>query len=684
MGSIKYWTAIAVLVISVPGRAFSTAEDRIKGAPDDTRALALQQNVHERAKLGVDRGALDPGTEIRGMKLLLASSERQRGALAQLIEEQRNPASTDYRNWLTPAQYGERFGLSEGDLARMVSWLQSSGFVIEQVARARNWISFGGSAGQIAKTFRAELHRVEADGEVHFANVTEPWIPEALSGVVSHISGLNDFRPRPTSVKARTQHALDSLNGNHYLSPVDFATIYNIASLYNSGFNGTGQKLVIAGQTDINLADIRAFRQNFNLPANDPVLVLTGTDPGTSAGDQVEADLDLEWSGAVAPNAAIIYVYSQNVFDSIEYAIDQNLAPVISLSYSGCEVMNPTAFFQALAQQANAQGLTWVNSSGDTGAAGCDSGTSAINGPIATFPASIPEVTGVGGTEFVEAGGAYWGSQSALSYIPEKAWNDTALAETLEASGGAASVMFAKPWWQVGPGVPNDAARDVPDVALAGSAEHDGYLIYNNGQMMVVGGTSAGTPAFAGILAILNQYLGQGGLGNINPQLYNLASQTKGLFHDVTAGDNMVPCTAGTRGCESGHFGFPTATAYDLATGLGSVDAYNLVTNWASLPTPVATTLTLSASAAAISTTTQVQVTAMVTGPATPSGTVAFSVAGVPLGTAALSGSGSKATATLTVMGSSLPLGADTITASYGAVKGWASVYVAGLTSQLR
>jgi hypothetical protein len=129
MGSIKYWTAIAVLVISVPGRALSAAEDRIKGALDESRAVVLRQSV---PKLGVDRGALDPGTEITGVKLLLAPSETQRGELALLVEEQRNPASADYRKWLTPEQYGEQFGLSEGDLGRMASWLQSRGFVIEQ------------------------------------------------------------------------------------------------------------------------------------------------------------------------------------------------------------------------------------------------------------------------------------------------------------------------------------------------------------------------------------------------------------------------------------------------------------------------------------------------------------------------------------------------------------------------
>ena len=354
---------------------------------------------------------------------------------------------------------------------------------------------------------------------------------------------------------------------------------------------------------------MRAFRAQFNLTPKDPQMVLVGTDPGTRQGDQIEANLDLEWSGAVARNATIIYVYSRNVFESLQYAIDQNLAPVMSLSYGGCELGSSTSF-RSIAQQANAQGITWFNASGDFGAAGCDSsGPVASQGPAAIFPADIPEVTAVGGTEFNEAGGTYWSSQnnpnfkSALSYIPEKAWNDTALGGGMAAGGGGASQIYTKPWWQSGPGVPKDNARDVPDVSLTASAVHGGYVMYFNGGLMAAGGTSAASPAFAGIVSILNQYLtvkgaiSKPGLGNIDPALYNLAQNTTSIFHDITVGDNIVPCAAGSKGCVNGSFGYSAGPGYDLATGLGSVDAFNLVTKWTSLPSATGTTLTLTAPA---------------------------------------------------------------------------------------
>jgi subtilase family serine protease len=651
----------------------------------------LQENTNRQATLAKDIAALDPDTPIYGVKLLLTQTETQRAALNQLIEQQRNPGSAEYQNWLSPEQYGERFGLSQNDLAKIVSWLRSGGFTIGPAARGRNWIGFSGTAGQIAHMFRTELHRVVLNGEAHFANLTDPSIPASLNGIVSHVNGLDDFRPQSQAV---VRAAFDNANGSHFLSPADFATIYDVAALYNAGFDGSGQKLAVAGQADVNLADIRSFRQYFNLPARDPVTVLVGTDPGTSLNDQLEADLDIEWAGAMARNATIVYVYSTNVFNSVQYAIDQALAPVISSSYCGCELLNPGAFYQTLAQQANVEGITWVNSSGDTGAAGCDAGQVAVNGPSAPFPANIPEVTGVGGSEFNEAGAAYWSaqngpnSQSALSYIPEKAWNDTSLDGRPMAGGGAASLLFPKPWWQFGPGVPADAARDVPEVSLAASADHDGYLIYNDGQMVVVGGTSAGAPAFAGILSVMNQYLqakgtiSKPGLGNINPQLYNLARHTTELFHDITTGDNSVPCEADSPGCVNGFLGYAAGPAYDLATGLGSIDAYNLVTQWASVPAAVNTTMMLMTSSSSITATSNVDVTALVTGANTPVGNVTYRSAGVSLGSVVLSGSGCSATAMLPLAGSLLPLGSDTISASYfepgnpTPIMAWASVYV--------
>jgi subtilase family serine protease len=361
--------------------------------------------------------------------------------------------------------------------------------------------------------FGSETHRYSIDGEIHFANAVAASIPAALAEVVESVRGLDDFRPKaPRLVKSRPDYS--SSTGAHYLAPDDLAAIYDIAPLYQAGFNGAGQKLVIPGQTDIKLSDIQTFRTQFGLPLSVPQVVLYGPDPGVISGDQMEASLDLEWSGAVARNATIIYVNSRNVFESLEYAIDQNLGTVMSMSYGACEKGN-SASARAIAQQANAQGITWINASGDSGAAGCDpqGEGSATQGPSVSFPADIPEVTGVGGTEFAENGSMGWGGTnsatlgSATSYLPEKAWNDTALGQGIEGGGGGASTLFTKPWWQSGPGVSNDNARDVPDLSLAASGAHDGYLMYTQGGFYVVGGTSASSPSFAGIIALLNQYL---------------------------------------------------------------------------------------------------------------------------------------------------------------------------------
>lgn len=668
----------ALLCFAVIGTA---AEDRIRRSVETNDYVRLQRSVSPKVSLSNDGGPLDTSARIKGIRLVLAQTDAQRGDLEKFVEAQRDPASPDYQNWLTPEQYGERFGLSDNDLANISSWLQSRGFVIEQVARARNWISFNGTAGQIARALRTELHHVEVDGESHFANASEAWIPASLTGIVESIRGLDDIRPKPHRARSLLRPDFNTSNGTHYLSPGDFAMIYDIQALYTAGFDGAGQSIVIAGQTDMNLTDLRAFRATFNLPAKDPQMVLFGASPGANEDDQIEASLDLEWSGAVARNAKIIYVYSQNVFESIQYAIDQNLAPVISLSYGGCELGAPSSF-RTLAQQANAQGITWMNSSGDSGAAGCDPDMLiAKQGPAASFPASIPEVTAVGGTEFSDAGGPYWSPQngsnltSALAYVPEKSWNDTALGSGLSAGGGAPSLVFPKPWWQTGPGVPNDQARDVPDLSLAASGAHDGYLIYFRGQLMTVGGTSASSPSFAGIVSILNQYLSakgsisKPGLGNINPSLYKLA-QTTGIFHDVTVGNNVVPCAAGSKGCVNGSFGFTAGPGYDFPTGLGSVDAFNLVTKWTSLPPAAGTTMTLSATPPTISATASVQLAAAVTtvsGASSPSGTVIFNSANGSLGAATLAGSGSTLAAKLTVKGSSLASGVNTITADFGA-----------------
>ncbi|HEV2444374.1 MAG TPA: hypothetical protein VGS58_00570, partial [Candidatus Sulfopaludibacter sp.] len=285
---------------------------------------------------------------------------------------------------------------------------------------------------------------------------------------------------------------------------------------------------------------------------------------------------------------------------SMLYAIDQNLAPVVSMSYGSCEPgdLVDLPSFQALAQQANAEGMTWLGAAGDSGAAGCENQGAMLaeNGYAAGFPAVIPEVTGMGGTVLNDAGGAYWNPSndangaSAISYIPELAWNDTSLGGGLAASGGGASIFFGRPAWQVAAGLPSDGMRHTPDLALSASAAHVGYYVYVSGHGGYYGGTSVSTPTMAGIVTLLNHYLvsagihSQPGLGNINPTLYRLAQSTSGVFHDVTGGDNDVPCVAGSPDCVDGSFGLSAGAGYDSVTGLGSVDAFNLAHQWSSTP----------------------------------------------------------------------------------------------------
>jgi subtilase family serine protease len=676
IGLNRVATAIALAVFVggiVPAKA---ADERVRARVDGNITVVVPNSLHPRAIAENDRGPVDPTLVLSEITLNIKLSAKQQNELDQLLEEQRDPSSAAFQKWLTPEEYGNRFGLGHADMEKLTAWLLSQGFSVDHVSRSMNWVSFSGTASQVDQTFHTALHRFVVDGEMHFANTAQPSIPAAFSDIIAGFQGITDFRLKPQRLKTRAVNPdYTAAGGGHNLAPGDLAAIYNISPLYSSGIDGTGEKLVVAGQTDVAISDIQAFRSQFGLSANTPQMVLYGTDPGTVSGDMEEADLDLEWSGSVARNATIIYVYSRNVINSVQYAISQNLAPVITLSYGGCEAENSSTL-RSVAQQANAQGITWLASSGDSGAAGCDQGNTATHGLAVNMPASIPEVTAVGGSEFMEGSGSYWSTAnganggSAVSYIPEMAWNDSVARGDLSATGGGASIFYSKPAWQTGPGVPNDGARDVPDVSLPASPDHDGYYFYAGGKMSVVGGTSVSTPAFAGIVTLLNQYLVTNGiqvkpgLGNINPTLYHLAAGANTAFHDITAGNNVVPCAAASPNCVNGSLGFTAGPGYDEVTGLGSVNANNLVMEWASLPSSISTTLTLAAAPTSVAPTGSTVLTATVkaaTGASLPTGSVTFSRGTTTLGTVALAG----ATGTLTVSASSLSSGGNTLSATY-------------------
>ncbi len=617
-----FFTLVSILILATVASA--QVRNRISRnlAGDQTVAV---MGAHPMARPEFDQGRVNGGMRIHRAALVFRLAPDQQAALEKLLEEQQDPDSANYHKWLTPEQYAARFGMSDADLAKVSSWLKSQGLTVSGFSRARTRVFFSGTASQVENVFRTELHNYSVDGQTRFANASEVSVPTALSGMVLGVRGLDNFRPRPRARIAKPRFTSHQ-TGNHFVSPGDFATIYNLTPLYAAGLDGTGETIAVVGQTQIDVSDVNAFRAAGGLPPTNLQLVSVDNTTGFSSGDEVEADLDVEWSGGVAKNAAILYVYvgsnsPQNVFDSLEFAIDHNLAPVISTSYGNCEANlgTFTAILRSDAQQANSQGQTITAAAGDAGAADCEtaSAATATHGLAVDSPASVPEVTALGGSTFTgDAAGAvsgadaganppYWGAttggadniSSALIYIPETTWNDTTASITagsgLSATGGGISTKFAKPAWQNAL-TPADTKRDVPDVTLSASPFHDSTLIcsqgscitgfrFTDGSLNVVGGTSVGAPAFAGIVAILNQAAQSSGLGNINPTLYTLAVSHPTAFHDITTGNNIVPCTSGSTSCPASapfQIGFSAGTGYDLVTGLGSVNANLLATNW--------------------------------------------------------------------------------------------------------
>jgi uncharacterized protein (TIGR03437 family) len=602
-------TGILCLPVMIGAAAMAgfAQPNRITSRIDNTRTVILPGRVHPLATAADDVGAVDSGFRV-ALTLLLKPSAAQQSALEQLIERQQNPASTSFHRWITPEQYAGRFGVSSSDSAQITAWLELEGFQVEEVAHSRTFVLFHGTAGQVRDAFGASIHRYRVNGKLHYANAGDPRIPAALSGVVAGIRGLNDFRPKPRLHRTVQPRETTSWGANA-LAPDDFATIYDVTPMYSAGINGSGQSIAVMGMSTLygGGAYVSAFWQTFGITTAKLVqtLVSPQRDPGFDADWAVEASLDIEWSSAVARGATIVFVYSDDIWTSAEYAVDENLAAVLSMSWADCEMFDLVDLpnYRQLVQQANSQGITWVAAAGDQGAAGCDynmgsSPVSVAEGGLAVdAPASIPEVTAMGGTMFNEGRGDYWNTTntstggSAKRYIPETVWNETAesvaMGGGLMAGGGGASIYFPQPSWQTTGGVPNDGWRHVPDLAFNSGVYHDSYYI-NCAGIEYVGGTSAAAPAMAGVVALLNQYAlvngfqSQPGMGNINPNLYALAQTAPNAFHDIVSGDNDVPCAPGSPGCNNGTQGFPAVPGYDSASGLGSVDVANLIQSWRS------------------------------------------------------------------------------------------------------
>ena len=592
----------------------SQARKRLRSNINDSETFVLRGNTRPVVALGLaqDQGAVSGSQWMPRMSLHFTMTAAQRADLEQLLSAQQDRRSPQYRKFLTPEEYAARFGLNTADIEKVRVWLENNGFLNVQAARSRAFVSFSGTAAQAQAAFHTAIRQYSLNGVAHIANASDPQLPKPLEGIAESVRGLHDFGPRPHIT--RMQPHFTSGSGTTSLVPGDWETIYDVTPLYGSGLDGSpisGQNysIVVVGQSNIQLSDLEAFRAAAQLPIKDPTVVIPpgDSDPGRvggATGDEGESDLDLEWAGAIAKNANILFVTAASgVEAAIQYAIDNNVAPILSTSYGVCEADLAAGDFnteETLFKNAAALGMTVVAPSGDAGASDCDTAsgeTVATKGLAVDYPASSEYVTGIGGTELsAEGTGTYWSSTngsnggSALSYIPEVAWNDGVQAVT----GGGASSLVAKPSWQAGTGVPGDGHRDVPDIAFAASAKQNGLVVCSGGSctsgfqnsssaVVVIGGTSVGPPTFSGVLALLVQKTGAR-VGLLNPNLYSLAAISETVFHDVTAGNNDVNCQGGTPSCPAasgtGVIGYSAGIGYDQTTGWGSLDSYNFVEQW--------------------------------------------------------------------------------------------------------
>jgi hypothetical protein len=479
---------------------------------DEARLATLTGNTRPEARAAYDRGAVRESLPMPGMILILRRSAEREAAIEAYAESQQDSSSPNYHHWLTAAQQGEQFGPAQSDIDAITAWLQNNGFTVDSIAKNRMTIQFSGTAGQVQSAFHTEIHNLNVKGESHIANMRDPQIPAALAPAVVGVEALHNFFPRPLHhlgaqvrrnengkweristpvkpVQSKTAAAPSGKIGDlplfntggttsgaaniEDIGPYDFATIYNLLPLWNAGtaIDGTGQTIAIVGTSDINPADVTAFRKAFGLPA---YASATGSTPGltiihpnTPPGDCSTADnsclneliensLDVEWAGAVAKNANIVLVASSSgsgsdytsdpVYISSHYIIENNTASIMNISYGECELGLGTAGnagYNALWQTASIAGISVFVASGDEGSASCDAGydTSvpygAQFGLSVSGVASTPYNTAVGGTDFnwtwiTNGQSTYWNTsnasgtlESAKGYIPESPWNST-------------------------------------------------------------------------------------------------------------------------------------------------------------------------------------------------------------------------------------------------------------------
>lgn len=551
------------------------------------------------------KGAKDLGAVVGGtpLTLLVGLKGANAGALERQVAARQTRGSPDYGKAMTPAQVGAQLGASASQINSVTAFLRGQGLTVGATVPYRLFISASGTAAQVERAFGVQLHRFRApDGTTFRAPLQDPRIPAALSGVVGAVFGLDSVPLAHPEIQRPNIPPSVAPQG---LTPDQIRSAYGLLPAYSSGVDGTpitgsGQTLGLMELDDYLDSDITTYEQNAAsapLPAVQVTRVpIAGFTPTRGDGaDEVTLDIDMLIALApgttASPSTILVYEAPNSNVGLLENYLQiatQDRASTVSTSWGMCEQASPVVplvatyeFYIFLAMALQQQSI--FAASGDTGAYACET-TAQTSGPLTVDdPASDPLVAAVGGTHLnLDSSGSAYASETAWSGPSCHNYGTDAAPELGPCGGGGGlSSLWPQMDWMTGPGVANSYSnghRQVPDVALDADPNNgSGYGIYYTDPSSgvygwdIIGGTSAAAPLWAAWAALSNQYasvVGKPRLGLATPVLYAIASNPTlyaSDFHDVPSGST------------NGYY--PTTANYDLATGLGSFNGWNLLTD---------------------------------------------------------------------------------------------------------
>ena len=533
----------ALAAVALLGAAGCTSLQASRPAPPSRGVTPTPPPLAAAIRQAVKLGPAGMATHV---ELSLGLKVRNGDELARLVASGRT---------VTPAAYAARYGPDPTQVQAALGALTAGG--VEATWHPGSaLIAAGGPAPVIAAVFAVDiwLYRLPS-GATFYASLDTPTLAGDLGAVVSSVSGLDSYRQERT-------YAVRPGG----LTPTDVLAFYNLKPLRDAGLDGAGITVLLPEIDDLpNLADLNKFAGEFGLPPYDPLLTLKrDTSWGIPEKPQGETALDLEIIHQVAPAAKMVVYFSAPDFAHADRAFDQMVSDhagsVISESLGACEPDTSSGHrdqYASIQNRATVQGMSHFVASGDNGAYTC--GLTA--GLAASFPATLPSVTAVGGTTVFE-------SVQGV-YFKEVAWG-APLAEG--GSGGGASQFYAIPDYQtIVKQAAGNSLRQVPDVA-ANADPSTGFHIVFGGHDVEAGGTSAAAPLWAATVALIDQDLKRKGLretGFANPAIYWMGANASRLparpFHDVTGGNNLA---------------FDAVPGWDFATGWGSMDGAALDAAW--------------------------------------------------------------------------------------------------------